>query len=86
MCTSLGAGFAQLSSAQAHTCANLLEMPDYWAALSASYFDKHNVQDSNQVPDLEAELATLIDQRLKTAVSCCCTYENAGPASKGGVL
>ena len=79
-------GKSRFDVLQAHTCANLLEMPDYWAALSASELVVRKLQDPSQGLDLDAELAALVDQRLRTAVTMCCSYELAGPASEGRAL
>lgn len=68
----------ELLKMQAHTCDNMLQLPDYWAALAAS-------EKEQQDPDLEVELFQLVDERLQTAVTSCCTYELAGPAPEGKI-
>ena len=69
---------------QAHTCNNMLQLPDYWAALVAS--EQKNAETRLDPPDLEVELFQLVDERLQTAVTSCCTYELAGPAPEGRVF
>ena len=66
---------------QAHTCDNMLQLPDYWAALCAS--EQADAKQSEEALDLEVELFQLVDERLQTAVTSCCTYELAGSAPEG---
>ena len=73
---------------QAHTCENILELPDYSAALQAQLVA---AQQAVQVQghaarsrplDLEAELHSLLQQRLSVAVHCG-TFDLKGGPSTG---
>ena len=58
---------------QAHTCDNVLELPDYWGALCA----KKGVNaddDAARRRELLEELRDVIDARLRTAVLECAEY------------
>ena len=57
---------------QAHTCDNILELPNYQESLLAM----HNVTDEvvEMTDELEHRLRNILDDRLKLAVTCCNGY------------
>lgn len=57
---------------QAHTCDNILELPNYQESLLAM----HSVTDGNtqMTDELEQRLRNILHDRLKLAVTCCNGY------------
>ena len=79
-------GSQELSVPQAHTCGNMLEVPDYWAALAASDAVARALMEGPAVAgplDLEGRLERLVEARLRVAVLHACTYEVEGGPSLG---
>ncbi|EOD07460.1 hypothetical protein EMIHUDRAFT_106507 [Emiliania huxleyi CCMP1516] len=69
---------------QAHTCDNVLELPNYYLALAASRGEEAGAGPPS--PGFAAELRSLIHDRFSTAVSHCACYGlddlgGAGPAA-----
>lgn len=55
---------------QAHTCDNILELPNYQESLLAV----NNQTNGSMKLDLEQKLKSIINDRLKLAVTCCHSY------------
>ena len=67
---------------QAHTCDNLLELPNYWQALLQikGYRNAASVP-PDQLPALREECAKILEDRLSYAISC---YSGYGLDQRGG--
>ena len=59
---------------QAHTCDNVLELPDYWGALCAKKGVNADDDAARRRKELLKELRDVIDARLRTAVLECAEY------------
>ncbi len=60
---------------QAHTCDNLLEVPNYWAALLQTKGYRNSSQvPKDQIAVLQEECARIMDDRLTLAITCCAGY------------
>jgi hypothetical protein len=68
---------------QAHTCENILEVPDYWAALVSSDQVVRTLEDPSTPLDLDGRLERIVEDRLRIAVVHTCTYEVEGGPSQG---
>lgn len=64
--------FFLVNVVQAHTCDNILELPNYLESLLAM----HDVTDEmfKMTDELEQRLRNILDDRLKLAVTCCNGY------------
>ncbi|KAG3148635.1 hypothetical protein PI124_g3793 [Phytophthora idaei] len=67
---------------QAHTCDNMLELPNYWKALC--WREQHDEHEANS--KLEEELALLISKKLRDAVEYSNGYGLDGTTAVAGVL
>lgn len=60
---------------QAHTCDNLLELPNYWQALlQVRGFRSGFVVPPNLLPGLREECKRILDDRLTIAITNCMGY------------
>ncbi|ETP54608.1 hypothetical protein F442_00716 [Phytophthora nicotianae P10297] len=66
---------------QAHTCDNMLELPNYWKALC--WREKHDEKEPNS--KLEEELVLLLSKKLRDAVEYSSGYGLDGTSDVGGV-
>ncbi|KAL0049423.1 hypothetical protein WJX82_002077 [Trebouxia sp. C0006] len=55
---------------QAHTCENILELPNYQESLLAVHGDA----DSLLADEMKEKLKSIIDDRLRLAITCCNSY------------
>ena len=55
---------------QAHTCDNILELPNYQESLLAM----HKEACGSMTHELELELRSILDEKLKLALTCCNGY------------
>ncbi|KAG1679492.1 hypothetical protein FOA52_011091 [Chlamydomonas sp. UWO 241] len=61
---------------QAHTCDNLLELPDYWASLlhTRGFAGNADAVPPDQLDELKRECERILDDRLTLAVTCASGY------------
>ncbi len=59
-----------LCDIQAHTCENILELPNYQESLLAVHGDA----DSLLADEMKEKLKSIIDDRLRLAITCCNSY------------
>lgn len=59
---------------QAHTCENLLEVPDYWQGLLRAQ-GLTSAPSGQRLRELEVQLDRVVDERLRYAVANCAGYD-----------
>lgn len=60
-----------LCDIQAHTCENILELPNYQESLLAVHGE---ATDSWLTCEMKEKLKSIIDDRLRLAITCCNSY------------
>lgn len=64
------------SCMQAHTCDNLLELPNYWESLLQTEGFQGSAANApaSRLPGLRAECERILDDRLTLAITCASGY------------
>jgi hypothetical protein len=59
---------------QAHTCENILELPNYWESMVVAKGKRVDALSASVAAELRREMCKVLEERLRLAVTHCTDY------------